>query len=238
MGTWGVGIYADDLAADLRADFRDLIGEGLSATAAVDRLLGEYASSLNDPEEGPVFWLALADSQWKLGRLEDRTVRHALRGIDTGQDLRRWDAPKDRDRREGVLRKLRAQLLSPPPEPKRVPRFVREANDWAVGEIIGLQLASQQWTLMRVIGHHTDKGGRFAVCEFLDWCGESLPEPKQILRLSVRRDAAVGRPSQFVFQKPRSKKEEARIVRTGLHSRPAQQPGGYGAVMWAMLDRI
>src|ERR1700687_3648606 len=158
MGSWGVGIFADDLAADVRADFRELVGDGLSATEAVDRLMGEYASFVNDPEEGPVFWLAMADSQWKLGRLEERTLQNALRVIDTGQDLRRWDALKDRERREAILRKLRAQLLSPPPEPKRVPRVVREANDWAVGQVIGLRLPSQRWTLMRVIGHHTDKG--------------------------------------------------------------------------------
>jgi hypothetical protein len=57
------------------------------------------------------------------------------------------------------------------------------------------------------------------------------------LALSVRRETVAGRPAQFIFQKPRNKKEQARVVRTGLHSRPVQQPGGYGALMWAILDR-
>ena len=42
MGTWGVGLFSDDLAADLRGDFRDLISEGLSSSAAVDKLLAEW----------------------------------------------------------------------------------------------------------------------------------------------------------------------------------------------------
>ena len=237
MGTWGVGLFSDDLAADLRRDFRDLIGEGLSATAAMDRLLTEYVSSLQDTEEEPVFWLALANAQWKLGRPEERTLQNALRVIDSGRDLQRWDDPRDRKRRQAILSKLRGQLLSPPPQAKRVPRPVRGANDWAVGEVVGLQLASQRWTLIRVIGHHTDKGGRVAVCELLDWVGESFPPPERISALPIRREASPRGISQFLFQEPRNKKHQARVVRTGLHSSPAQRPGGYTALVWPHVDR-
>jgi hypothetical protein len=52
MGTWGTGLYSDDLAADLRGDFRDLLGEGVPASVAVDRLMSEYAESLRR-EAGP-----------------------------------------------------------------------------------------------------------------------------------------------------------------------------------------
>src|SRR5690348_13080437 len=90
MSAWGVGIFSDDFAADLRGEFRDLIGEGCSPSEAVDRLLDEYASSLDD-DDRPIFWLALAAVQWKMGRLELRTKREALRAIDNGSGLRRWD---------------------------------------------------------------------------------------------------------------------------------------------------
>src|SRR5437868_15010504 len=122
MGTWGVAVFSDDLAADLRDDFRDLIGEGLSSTEAVEKLLASHASSVKDEDERPVFWIALALTQWKLGRLEERTKEEALRAIDSGEGLRRWDVPKDRKKRAAVLEKVRTQLLSPPPPPKRVSR--------------------------------------------------------------------------------------------------------------------
>ena len=41
MGTWGTGIFSDDNAADLRDDYRDFIGDGLSSREATDRLLAE-----------------------------------------------------------------------------------------------------------------------------------------------------------------------------------------------------
>lgn len=133
MGAWGVAIFSDDLAADLRTDFREMIGNGLTPAEATDLLLVEYASSLEDPDEKPVFWIALASAQWKLGRLEDRALKMALQFIDNGADLARWDVPKDRAKREAVLAKTRAELLSPPPPAKRIPRTVKEANDWKVG---------------------------------------------------------------------------------------------------------
>jgi hypothetical protein len=125
MGVWGVAVFSDDLAADLRDEFRDLIGEGLSSSEAVDKLLSEYASSVEDDDEKSVFWIALASTQWKLGRLEERTKIEALRYIANGEDLKRWDGSKDRKKRAAILEKLREQLLSPQPPPKHVPRTVK-----------------------------------------------------------------------------------------------------------------
>src|ERR1700733_11187058 len=68
MGAWGVAVFSDDLAADVRDEFRDLIGEGLSSTEAVEKLLGEYASSVGDDNEISVFWIALALTQGNLGQ--------------------------------------------------------------------------------------------------------------------------------------------------------------------------
>jgi hypothetical protein len=103
MGAWGVAVFSDDLAADVRDEFRDLIGEGLSSTEAVEKLLGEYASSVDDDNEISVFWIALALTQWKLGHLEERTKNEALRLIAAGEDLKRWDDPNDRKKRAAVL---------------------------------------------------------------------------------------------------------------------------------------
>jgi hypothetical protein len=64
MGAWGTAT-SDDTASDVRDEFRDLIGEGLSTEQATEKLLSEYASSLEDLDDGPPFWLGLAVTQWK-----------------------------------------------------------------------------------------------------------------------------------------------------------------------------
>ncbi|MGA2255884.1 MAG: hypothetical protein ABSG53_14655 [Thermoguttaceae bacterium] len=238
MGTWGVALFSDDLAADLRGDFRELIGDGLTASQAVEKLMGEFASSLDDDDEMPVFWLALAAVQWQLGRVEEGTKQNAIQIIDSGRDLQRWDVPSDRDKRAKVLNRLKVKLLSPPPLPKRVPRTVKSTNDWLVGEVIAFRLTSGNWTLMRVIGHHSDKGGRFAICELLDWVGDTIPSLEAIKGLSVRTEASPRGISQFFFQEPRKKKDIARVLRTGFNSDPSQKPGEYTGLVWPYTDRL
>lgn len=238
MGAWGVAILSDDLAADLRGDFTDLIGDGFSTTDAVEKLIVQYRGAINDSDDGPVFWLALAATQWKLGRLEDRTRQEALRVIDSGADLLRWDDVSLRKKRATVLARLKDQLFSPPPPPKRVPRRIRSANDWVVGEVVGFQLPSGKWTILRVIGHHSDKGGRSAVCELLDWTGTAPPSAELIGGLPIRRGQNAHGTSQFLFQQPRKKNDQSRVARWGIVSKPQQTAGGYAVFVWPHIDRL
>ncbi len=238
MGTWGTALYSDDLAADLRDEFRELIGEGLSASEVVDRLKSEYAESLDDCHQATVFWLALADIGWRLGRLDDQVRREAIRAIDSGDDLARWETPSDRKKREKVLFKLSAQLRLPPPAPKRVARLAKAANDWETGELIGFQLVSGRWVLLRVVGHHEDRGGRDAVCELLDWVGETIPTQLAVEQYTVLSARSPHSPSQFLFQEPTAKRDRARVVRTGVYSAPSQKIGGYSGFVWPHTDRL
>ena len=239
MGTWGVAVFSDDLAADVRADFRDLIGEGLSSTQAIEKLLAMHASALKDDDERAVFWISLALSQWKLGRLEERTKQEALSLIASGQDLRRWDGSKDRKKRLAVLEQARKQLLQPQPPPKRVTRKIKAANDWQVGEVVGLRLQSGNWTLIRAIGHHSDKGGRFAVCELLDWIGKELPPENAVSELPIKLPPAPHTAvAQFMLAEARKKQDQARLQRLDIVSTPTQKPGSFLVLAWPKLDRI
>jgi hypothetical protein len=119
MGAWGTGIFQDDTACDVRDDYRQHLGNGFSGPEATARVLEEYASSLSDPEQAGVVWLALAATQWRCGRLDSTTLENALRVIDSGSDLVRWkDAGRDCKRRAAGLQKLRIQLTSPQPVAK------------------------------------------------------------------------------------------------------------------------
>jgi len=238
MGTWGTALFSDDLAADLRSEFRDLIGEGLTTEAAVNRLKTEYKSSLRDPDEESVFWLALADTGWQLGRLDDSVLQNALRVIDSGQDLARWEDVADRKKREQVLARLRTKLRSPPPPPKPVATRIKSANEWQIGEVIGFRLLSGRWVLLRVIGHNEDRGGKSAVCELLNWIGESMNSLPSVDLLSIRKEAGPRGISQFLFQEPRLKRDQLRVVQTGIVSKPAQRSGGYTAFVWPFVDRL
>jgi len=102
--------------------------------------------------------------------------------------------------------------------------------------MIGFQLRSGKWTTLRVIGHHHDRGGRFAVCELLDWVGAAFPSPNQMAMLPIKQENTPNGVSQFLFQEPRKKKDLARVVRLGISTKPKQKPGGYAAFVWPYVD--
>ena len=69
MGTWGASIFANDLAADVRAEWREAILDGNEAEDATARVEVAFADATVDPDESMVFWLALAAAQFETGRL-------------------------------------------------------------------------------------------------------------------------------------------------------------------------
>src|SRR5205823_6428622 len=90
MGTWGSGIFDDDVALDVRGLFEEKIGEGASVEDATQAVLQEFDSALEHMDDAPVIHLALAALELEQGRLLAATRREALRVIDDGRNLPRW----------------------------------------------------------------------------------------------------------------------------------------------------
>lgn len=246
MGTWGPGIFSDDLACDLRDEYRDLLGDGLSGEEATERLLQEWRTELDDPDVGPVFWLALAATQWRAGRLEERVKSEALRIISDGSDLRRWGSgPSPRKKRQAALAKLRSKLESAQPAPRRIPKRFVNSCEWEVGEVIALRLLSGRLVLFRVIAIHSDYGGTRPVCEFLDWIGDEIPPPERIGELRVRPFVARytywdGPPILTIGAANAREMPRKRITRLGIRTPPHIASDGSGPchwTLWRWIDR-
>ena len=65
MGTWGTGLFADDLACDIRDHYRELIEDGIEDDAATRLTVEKYRAYLEEPDG--VALLALAVTQARLG---------------------------------------------------------------------------------------------------------------------------------------------------------------------------
>jgi hypothetical protein len=129
--------------------------------------------------------------------------------------------------------------LSPQPEAKKIAKQFVAENKWKVGEIIGFRLASGKWILMRVIGHHIDKGGRNAIVEILDWVRDFIPESIDVRKLTVKPMLSpYYRYPQVFFGEPRIKKQLDRIKPTEVISRPSQKPGGFVVFVWPYMDKL
>jgi hypothetical protein len=111
-GTWGVGIFNDDVALDVRDAFEDALSDGFDVPAATRRVLREFAERIEDIDDGPVIYLALTALQLERGSLQPEIREQALRIIATSQSLARWEGadPAILVERKHVLEQLKAHL--------------------------------------------------------------------------------------------------------------------------------
>lgn len=198
MGAWGTGVFADDNAADVRNDYRRLIADGATGPAATDMLIAQWAPQ-GDPALEPVFWLALALTQWGSGRLEERVRAEALRVIADGSAIRSWAGGSDERKRRAVLQAARKKLESPQPEERKIRRRVPASCDWERGDLIAYKLMANDYVVLRMLDPYTDRGGTYPICELLDWRGSSIPAAGLPDRIAVREFVDHGRGKRFMI---------------------------------------
>jgi hypothetical protein len=181
MGAWGPGLFSDDVACDVRDQYRELLEDQVPDDEAEHQVLDAWSASLDDDDDGPVVWLAVAATQSKLGRLSDRVKGEALRVIDDGSDMARWaDADRtDRAARAKALAKLRDQLTGPQPAPKKLRKPKQKTSGLALGEVLALP-SDHGVMLVRVAQLQADRTMECPVLVTQDWFGAEVPDPDQL----------------------------------------------------------
>ena len=147
MGVWGVGLYQNDTSLDVQDEFKELFRKGKTVREITDKILTAYAEGLDDPEEAPLVWFALADTQWCYGVLLADVREKALEWIE--KSLERANSFDDlplRKKAIKVLENLRQKLNSPQP-PAKVPPAVPPRSrlyrcPWNVGDVFAYRLTS------------------------------------------------------------------------------------------------
>lgn len=192
MGAWGVGLFEDDDAADLRRDYRTLLADARSNEGATDLAVSRYEASFDDVARTTAFWLGLASIEHRAGRLDSRVRSAALSIIDRGFDLAKWANPVQQKRREKVLVKLREMLVSPPPPPMPLPRPVpTQLPGWEFSEVVGYRLANDRYAVLHVMnyGLWSNVRARAPVVSILNWFSKALPAEQDIAGLTYLNHA-------------------------------------------------
>jgi hypothetical protein len=132
MDAWESGIFDDDLAADMRADWEAELVAGASPADATRRLVEEWTDEVAGSRPLTAsFWIALAALQLQACALDADVRDRAVRAISRGDDLERWmgdpfddlalegvgDAPDEIAERRHATAALRARLLQATPVP-------------------------------------------------------------------------------------------------------------------------
>lgn len=145
MGAWGPGLFSDDVACDVKEYYMNCLREEMSAEEAEAAVVSYFGDELADSDDGPVVVLALADTAWRVGRLSEKLKEAAIRIIDTGEGLERWEAEGKQllKKRQDVLQKLKEKLLSPQPPEKKVYKYRLYKCEWKIGDVFAYRFESE-----------------------------------------------------------------------------------------------
>ena len=230
MGAWGPGIFSDDVACDVRDAFRQRVADGMDGVAATDEMIQDWLQDVD--EEDPdtlVFWLALAATQSKVGRLENRVRDKALGIIDSGKDLRNWEEQGDGNKRAKHLEKLRKQLTGPQPKPKRirVERFY--IPDFKPGNYVQFKMSTGESVIL-FIDSLLDDGLCLTI---LDWKGVDLPSSEEIKALPRKGGRVHGQIEDFHVHTMKKKGiPDSQLTVLDIDDDRDQRPIGPGTHWW------
>jgi len=158
-----------------------LLQDGLSNEETYKKILEKFHEVIGSDEE-PLLWFALAETQWKVGRLTPDVKEKALYWIEQKGGLELWQ--EDGGTGVGWLRtldKLKQKLESPMSCEKKIkPPEIVDNNPWALNDIYAYQFNKKV----------SEKDGTFGKYMILQKIGEGKstfcrPSESLLMRIQI-----------------------------------------------------
>lgn len=172
MGFWGSSLYANDCTSDIRDTYIQFLEHRCSNEAAYQKTMEEFYDCLNTKEE-PLFWYALADTQWELGRLMPEVKKKAMFWLEKNGGLDFWEGhAKGQIGWKKTLAKLTDRLNTPQPREKKIESPADfQYNPGNVGDVFAYQFHTAEAKKMGYLGKYillqkigVAENGRGLVC--------------------------------------------------------------------------
>ena len=147
MGTWGSSLYANDTTSDVRDSYTQMLKDQLSNQEAYEKILKNFKDCMEDEDEAPLFWYALAETQWKTGRLLPEVKAKALEWIDKEGGAELWEEnTKGAASWKKTLEALRVKLESEQRKEKKFrKKVIPNQNPWNLYDVYAYRVHAQSW---------------------------------------------------------------------------------------------
>lgn len=163
MGSWGYGIRHDDFVMDVIGEFEDALKAGKSVAEATASVTARFGGALDDADNDPLFWIALADVQWAYGALELAVLERVRADFAAGRSLVAWEEdPRGLAKRRAVLEKFIRKLEVPKARPARGAKTIVRAPKFEPGVCLSIHRFDGQYGAAIVLAadHSTPEYGK------------------------------------------------------------------------------
>lgn len=200
MGIYGVKIYEDDFALDVKEEYLKKLKSGINNEKALKEIIEENKENIEDIDDGPVFWIALADTMWNEGRLTEEVKKEALESIN--KNLEKWKNEVDEKEyklREKELLNFKEKMNKEMPKMKiyaEEKKKLAKKNEnkkyqWNIGDVYAYKLDNEnakelnldgKYLIFRKVEEGLNKGRNIAIITYVQITNdEQLPKNKKDL---------------------------------------------------------
>lgn len=192
MGAWGTFLYANDTTCDIREEYIDKLKRGKTNEEATQELIEQNREIQGDVEEEPLFWFALADTQWNYGKLLPSVKERALFFLEKSEELDRWRDAGEKKLNAWIqtLTKLKKKLDTPMPKEKKISKYNFYQCEWNLGDVFAYKFCSEyskeknfrgRYVVFRKVSEDTYWPGHIVpVVQVYNWVGEAIPQLEKI----------------------------------------------------------
>lgn len=179
MSAWGYAIRSDDTVCDIQDSFKNSLKKDKNIAIATEAVHSEYGHMMGDPDDEPLFWLALADMQWTYGDLDAKVLKRVKADFksEAGMDVWRDDPEFKFEKRRQVLEKFIDKISKRNPKPTKIPKLVIRPPKFAAGDCIAVPLEDGTYGAGFVsVADHSDPEYGANVIAQIEYGKKSAPE--------------------------------------------------------------
>ena len=195
MGSWGTKLYQNDLAQDLKEEYSTYLKIGYSDLEVESMIIDSFEEEFDEKENERIFWLVLADQEFKLGRLSNKVKEKALGYLNSTETKELFE--------------LKNRIESEPLQRKKMGKFYMKRSLYNVGDVLAYKVTlpssldklvcndfTNKYVLLEVTGMVRLNIGYLPINEFyheypvvtlLDWIGNEIPNKEQLTKIQRKK---------------------------------------------------
>ncbi|QDT48204.1 hypothetical protein Pan258_22440 [Symmachiella dynata] len=178
MGFWGHGVQQNDTVSDVEIAFEAFLKKDPDVAAATEHVKKQYATAIDDEDEAPLIWQALANMQWTYGILDPQVLEKVRADLKSGIELESWRAESEADyqKRKAATEKFIAKLETPRPKPKKMPKVVLRKPKFAAGDCLSVKHLNGQFGAVFVtVANDSNPEDGYNLVVVLDYLSNTRP---------------------------------------------------------------